>query len=212
MSAYEDEATVDMNKIPTRSIERAYWRRKLPPAFRFYLEMLARELMLSQPANIYAHAAGFFEELLIQRDTELSLQPYVPYFDKLKMSAAGGAARQPPTRGALEEPRRPPGGCAGCSAVRCGRCGRFLKGGPGDGSSTGAGPSGSVCSSTTPGPGAGPSRSRVTETYRHLEGDNECRVMALPVHRDAFGRLATRQGNKDDDLITCRSLAYIVDF
>jgi hypothetical protein len=47
-------------------LERAYWRRKLPAAFKFYLEMLCRDLMLAQPPDTYDHAAKFFEELLLQ--------------------------------------------------------------------------------------------------------------------------------------------------
>lgn len=93
----------DMSKIPTKFLERAYWRRKLPPAFRFFLEMLSRELMLSQPRNVYAHAATFFEELVIQRDSELSMLPYVSYLEKLKRNRGIVALVQP-----YEEATRPP--------------------------------------------------------------------------------------------------------
>ena len=106
MSTIEDVICPDMSKIPTKCLERAYWRRKLPPAFRFFLEMLARELMLSQPRDVNGHAATFFEELLIQRDTELSMLPYVSYLDKL-MKKRGIVALRKPREEAPKQPAGP---------------------------------------------------------------------------------------------------------
>ena len=49
------------------SKERAYWRRKLPHGFQYYLQRLARRVIRGQPGNVYQFAAEYLEQQLRER-------------------------------------------------------------------------------------------------------------------------------------------------
>ncbi|KAL8596436.1 hypothetical protein ACOMHN_066277 [Nucella lapillus] len=105
--------------------------------------MLSRELLLSSPKNTFAHSAGFFEELLIQRDMELSLLPYQPYLVRLLKQRGLNLQDKPEPRTEPPAQQTQPGQRQAqpgpCPSIKCVRCG------------------GSVCTESaapTPAPGA----------------------------------------------------------
>lgn len=89
---------IDLSQVPTENLERAYWRRKLPLGFRFYLERLVRALLQEEPPNGKEFAAAFFEELLVQRNSELNLLPESPYFYKFLARIPGARIPEPRTK------------------------------------------------------------------------------------------------------------------
>ncbi|XP_076465062.1 uncharacterized protein LOC143296924 [Babylonia areolata] len=106
-------------RIPNETLDRAYWRKRLPPAFRFFLEILSRELLTNSPKDTYTHSARFFEELLIQRDTELSLLPYESYLQKI-MRRKGMEPLQKP----INRPPPPQAAPTASYSHKCARCGQ----------------------------------------------------------------------------------------
>ncbi|XP_022336107.2 uncharacterized protein LOC111132574 [Crassostrea virginica] len=64
-------------------MEKAYWRKKLPPGFQFWMENLGRSIVFAQPENIYEHAAKYLEQRLMERNMALSRLPKTSYLQKL---------------------------------------------------------------------------------------------------------------------------------
>ncbi|KAL8567229.1 hypothetical protein ACOMHN_046639 [Nucella lapillus] len=67
--------------MPT--LERNFWRRKLPRSMMFHLKNISRELMLAETKDYNQQAADFFQELLNRRTGELKMLPAVSYLDKI---------------------------------------------------------------------------------------------------------------------------------
>ena len=65
------------------TMEKAYWRKKLPPGFQFWMENLGRSIVFAQPENIYEHAAKYLEQRLMERNMALSRLPKTSYLQKL---------------------------------------------------------------------------------------------------------------------------------
>lgn len=70
-------------------MEKAYWRRKLPPGFQFWMENLGRSVVYAQPDNIYEHAAKYLEEKLMERNMALERLPKNSYLQKLALKKNG---------------------------------------------------------------------------------------------------------------------------
>lgn len=62
------DEVISATKEHTTTLNHAYWRRKLPRGFTFYIERLTRGIIRVQPSNIPQFAAVFMEEILVQRN------------------------------------------------------------------------------------------------------------------------------------------------
>ncbi|KAL8576735.1 hypothetical protein ACOMHN_059691 [Nucella lapillus] len=71
------------NVVPMPTLERTFWRRKLPRSMMFHLKNISRELMLAETKDYNQQAADFFQELLNRRTGELKMLPAVSYLDKI---------------------------------------------------------------------------------------------------------------------------------
>ena len=49
------------------TVERVYWKRKLPEGFQHCLEYLSRSIMRNKPENVYEYAAVYLEGKMVER-------------------------------------------------------------------------------------------------------------------------------------------------
>lgn len=97
-----DNKTI-LHRVSSKCVTEEYWRRKLPPGFRYVLDTVARNVMRKSPQDIYLYSSILLEEMMLQRRKELSMLPDWPYFNKFLRSIE--PARVPPK---TSEPKAPP--------------------------------------------------------------------------------------------------------
>ncbi|XP_025077431.1 uncharacterized protein LOC112554061 [Pomacea canaliculata] len=184
-----DNKTI-LHRVSSKCVTEEYWRRKLPPGFRYVLDTVARNVMRKSPQDIYLYSSILLEEMMLQRRKERSMLPDWPYFNKFLRRIE--PARVPPR---TSVPKAPPPAIP--PKKKCCKCGRILE------------------DEQRPVPGIGV----YTETPEDWEGrklvcGGSCRILALDLSKDPFGHRDTRREfpDKEPSIVSCRSLAMLVDY